>query len=237
MPAEEGAPALTGELLDRVRPILSDVDAAVLAHRAKDRPFGLGCRPALLLVDLYYAAVGRERVPLPQALDAWPLSCGLDGWAAVDATVPLVAAARAAGIPVIHVTGMGPDFTAPWARQARDRSAHDHEFIAEVAPRPGETIIRKPGPSAFNGTALPHLLQYHGVDTLLVCGETTSGCVHATVVDAATLRFRIGIVDECCFDRVRVMHDLSLLHLDQLYGDVIAAGSAIGYLRQVAGPE
>jgi len=68
------------------------------------------------------------------------------------------------------------------------------------------------------------------VDTVIVVGETTSGCVRATVLDAAAARFKIGVVEECCFDRTEASHAINLFDMHQKYADVISLSSAISYL-------
>lgn len=109
-----------------------------------------------------------------------------------------------------------------------------NEIVAEIAPQPGELVIQKTAPSGFQGTPLQFWLQYHGIDTLIVCGETTSGCVRATVVDGCTARFRMGIVAECCFDRTEASHWVNLFDMDQKYGDVITVDQAAAYFDTVA---
>jgi nicotinamidase-related amidase len=68
-------------------------------------------------------------------------------------------------------------------------------------------------------------------DTLIVCGETTSGCVRATVVDGATYRYRIGIVSDGCFDRTQASHWINLFDMHQKYGEVMDVDAAKGYVR------
>src|SRR5579884_4285829 len=92
--------------------------------------------------------------------------------------------------------------------------ADDLAIVAEIAPAPGDLVLAKPGPSAFFGTALlAHLIQ-RGIDTLLVAGCTTSGCVRATVVDAASYGFRVSVVEECVFDRFEISHHVALFDLN-----------------------
>ena len=203
--------------------------------------FGLGERPALLLVDDYYAAVGTERKPLLESIRTWPWSCGLEGWAALDRTVGLLAAARRAGIPVVYMRDM-PGFPSPWGAreprpglpeippELRDRA---NEIVAEVAPIEGELMLEKTAPSAFQGTPLSFHLTYLRVDTLIVCGETTSGCVRATVVDGATLRYRVAVVADCCFDRTEASHWINLFDMDLKYADVMDADAVEEYLAGI----
>lgn len=220
---------------------LTDADRAVLAATswAKSAPFGLGARPALLLVDLYYAALGHPRADILDAVAGWPSACGRRGWEAVDRTAPVLAAARDAGVPVVHFNQTPPEY-GRWNRKPSARLAprpgekDPNGIVEEVAPRDGEVLLPKIGPSGFHETPLDTVLRARGVDTLLVCGEATSGCVRATVVDACTRGYRVGVVGDCCFDRFEASHWVSLFDMDQKYADVVSADRAIGYLRGTA---
>jgi maleamate amidohydrolase len=220
---------------------LTDRDREVLLRsgREKTQPFGFGKKPALLLVDLYYAALGMERVDILEAVERWPMSCGREGWEAVDRVVTLLEKARGLDIPIIHI-GILKGFLSPWSRETRNvmtkltaaEEARAYDLIDEVKPREGELVINKTAPSAFQGTPLQFHLTALGIDTLIVCGESTSGCVRATVVDGATHRYKVGVVGEACFDRTEASHWINLFDMDQKYGDVIDVESAVDYLSR-----
>lgn len=224
-------------------PFLTEQDRAhVELHPAPRK--GMGSHPALLLVDLYRKAFGDEPQPLLEAVKTWPGSCGLAGWNALPHIQRLLTAARDAGVPVVHVAGSeavpgwrdatprGPRDDSP---EAADRRRRRYEIVDEVAPRSGEAVIRKSAPSAFWGTPLVGYLNGLGVDTLVVAGESTSGCVRATAVDGRSYRFRMIVVEECVFDRHEATHALNLFDMDQKYADVVGLEEAIGYLRAVTG--
>lgn len=221
-------------------PFLTELDKQHLAATwQKQHPFGFGQRPALLIVDDYYGALGDRPEPLLQAVRSWPMSCGEAGWRAIDRTAELLAVARRAGIPIIYTTNIA-DFPSPWALAARpsqltpEQRARQYEIVAAIAPQPGELVIHKAAPSGFFGTALaPHLIA-QGVDTVLVCGETTSGCVRASVVDGCSYRFRMGVVEECTFDRTEAAHAINLFDMDQKYADVVSLADAVAYLERAA---
>ena len=218
---------------------LTERDKQHIAMWGKKELDGFGRRPALLVVDMFYAALGHERKPILESIRYWPMSCGLDGWEAVDRTVGLIEAARANSVPVIYVRAL-PGFPNDWFRRSRglDRTPIEkrklaNEIVAELAPQPGELIIEKTSASAFAGTPLVYHLRAIGTDTLIVCGETTSGCVRAAVVDGVTLRYRIGIVGECCFDRTQSSHWINLFDMHQKYGDVIDVKTATTYFSSI----
>jgi nicotinamidase-related amidase len=224
---------------------LTERDRALLSATswAKQRPFGLGDNPAVVVVDLYYAALGLPRQDILDAVGKWPSACGDDGWAAVDRTVPLLRAARDAGAPVLYFHAT-PARYGRWNRKPGsaldpkstvDSNAVDpNGIVSEVEPWAGDIVLEKIGPSCFHGTPLDTILRAGGHNTLLVAGEATSGCVRATVVDACTRGYRVGVVGDCCFDRFEASHWLSLFDLDQKYADVLTAEAAIGHLRQTS---
>jgi maleamate amidohydrolase len=94
-------------------------------------------------------------------------------------------------------------------------------IVAELAPRPGELVVRKNVPSAFFGTTLAPWLTARGVQTLLVAGCVTSGCVRASVVDAMCWGFRPVVIEDCVGDRAIGPHEASLFDMRQKYADLI----------------
>jgi nicotinamidase-related amidase len=109
-----------------------------------------------------------------------------------------------------------------------------NEIVEEVAPQPGELVLKKAAASAFHGTPLLFHLIHEGFDTVIACGETTSGCVRASVVDGCTYRFHMGVVEECCFDRTQASHWMNLFDMNQKYADVVKKQQAIGYFETVS---
>jgi nicotinamidase-related amidase len=227
---------------------LTAQDKAHLAATEKDRRVGFGSRPAVLNIDLYRGVFGDEpNAPLLDGVKQWSGYCGPAGWAVVPHVQALLREARALGIPICHATGLRdedagiPGWSAalhagrsrkpPSDAAARDRLARRYDIIDEVAPLPGEVVVRKTAPSAFWGTPLMAELHRLGVDTLLVTGESTSGCVRATVVDAASYRFRVQVIEDCVFDRHEACHAMNLFDMNQKYADVISIGTALDYLR------
>ena len=106
-----------------------------------------------------------------------------------------------------------------------------NEIIDEVAPLPGELVIAKAAPSVFSGTPLLGQLTARGIDTILVGGESTSGCVRATVVDGCTYRFNMIVAEECVFDRTQASHAINLFDMNQKYADVLPVEDIIAYLQ------
>ena len=120
-----------------------------------------------------------------------------------------------------------------------DRFRRRYDIVDQVKPIPGETVFKKVSPSAFWGTPLIGHLNFLGVDTIIACGESTSGCVRASVVDGTTNRLRMVVAEECVFDRHEACHAMNLFDMNQKYADVISIDAAVEYLRgfKNAGPE
>ena len=227
-------------------PYLTPADKEHLSSAA-DKRVGFGSRPALLLVDLYRAVFGDKPEPLMQAIKTWPSSCGLAGWTALPHIQQLLAASRAAGIPIIHITMLADSGMLGWndaihhsAQKAQpkamdeaalDRKRRGADIVNEVAPIAGEVVLRKTAPSAFWGTPLAGHLTFHGIDTLIVAGESTSGCVRASVVEAVSHRYRVQVVAECVFDRHEATHAMNLFDMHQKYADVIKLEGALAALK------
>ncbi len=201
---------------------------------------GFGERPALIIIDDYYSTLGTEPEDILESVKKWPMSCGAEGWEAIYKTQELLKAARANKIPVVFATGYG-DFPSPWGGKKRsgeskltpEQQEIAYKIVDEIAPIEGELVIKKASASAFYGTPLIAHLVYNNIDTVIACGETTSGCVRASVVDGCTNRFQMGVVEECTFDRTQASHAINLFDMNQKYADVIGLGEAIAYFDTV----
>ena len=202
---------------------------------------GLGQRPALLVIDVQYRTVGDEPLPIRESIARqYRTSCGQAGWDAVGNIRRVLAAARAAGAPVIypHVAPKGKldagrtGEKIPSLMEVPDRG---YAFVAETAPLDGDLLIPKRHPSAFFGTALVSYLIDLGVDTVLLTGCTTSGCVRATACDAFAYNFRCGVLEDCVYDRSPTSHAVNLFDISSKYADVMPADAAIAYLEGLAG--
>jgi maleamate amidohydrolase len=186
------------------------------------RSRGMGDRPALLIVDMTRAF----------ADERFPLGCA-SGPACAAAIAPLLAAARETSMPVVFTGGMpslNPAERGLWKSSGRspDPELGDpHEIVPELAPAPDESVVRKRRPSAFFGTELASLLAFHGVDTVVLCGMVTSGCVRATAVDAFSHNLRVVVPEECVADRARVPHAVALFDIQMKYGDVVPAAEVL----------
>jgi maleamate amidohydrolase len=199
-------------------------DATRLIYATYDVPMGLRERPALLCVDNYNAVFGDRPEPVLQALERFPSTCGEAAWAAIEPTRRLMAAAREAGIPVIHTTRDDATHTAISAL----RSTKRRSWSADPA---WDLVIRKTRASAFYGTPLDAHLVQMGVDTLIVCGNSTSGCVRATVLEGHMHGYAVAVVEECVFDRHQLSHKVNLFDMNAKYADVMFLDDVVEYIR------
>jgi maleamate amidohydrolase len=192
---------------------------------------GFGDRPAVVVVDM---SVGFTD-------PASPLHCDLEP--VVDAIARLLAAARAAGFPVLYTTvaydDAGKEKAAVFidkvpALLALEAGSRFVEIDPRLAPRPGEPVVTKLHASAFFGTCADELLKEHGCDTVIVTGASTSGCVRATAVDALQHGYRVVVPREAVGDRNPAAHEANLYDIDAKYGDVVPLEQVLAQVEQFA---
>ena len=199
----------------------------------------VGRRPGLLIIDVQYRTVGTQRKPYWEAIEEYPTACGEDGWRAVDHIVPLLAAFRERGLPVLypHVAVKNVDTDsgrlAEKIPSIMGIDAAGYRFVEELAPAPGDLLLPKKHPSAFFGTPLVSHLIDLGVDTLFVTGCTTSGCVRSSVTDAFAYNFKIVVPEECVYDRSPTSHAVNLWDMNAKYADVMPMAEAIAKLPEM----
>ncbi len=207
------------------------------SHYARDT--FVGPSAALLAIDLYELAYQGGAHPVAEVSKRYPSSCGEHAWAAIPPTVRLFAAARAAGLPVFYTTSDTRPMSSPGAVQATRRRGVPtdpalYQIRAEFAPQPGDVVLTKMRASAFFGTPLIAHLTQLGVRTLILCGESTSGCVRASAVEAYSHGFHVVLAEECCFDRSPLSHKVNLFDMHHKYADVIAVDEVIAHLNKAA---
>jgi len=194
-----------------------------------DNRIGFGKKAALIVIDLLqgYTTEG-SALYAPGVIEC------------VKEMPEILAAARAKGMPVIHTNVR---YTPPnyfdggvWVRKApvlRDLVEGNPyaEFCEGVEPLEDEVLITKQYASAFFGTSLVATLNGLDVDTLMITGCTTSGCIRATAVDTVQYGFRPIVVRECCGDRHDGPHEANLFDINAKYGDVIPKSEAMEYIN------
>jgi nicotinamidase-related amidase len=189
-----------------------------------------GTRPALVVVDLSRGFTDPQH------------ATGSDLTAEVEGTARLAEAVRAAGLPVVFTTiAYAPNLRdgGAWLAKAPGLGIlREGTPLVEIDPRlplgPDDTLIVKKGASAFFGTNLAAVLAAQRVDTVILCGATTSGCIRASAVDSVQSGFPTLVVRDCVGDRARAPHEANLFDIQAKYADVIALDDALGYVASVA---
>ena len=194
------------------------------------RHLGLGQRPALVLVDLINGFTDPA------------CALGTDCRSVVEANAELLRAFRNLGLPVLFTTvvyrtpGQAQVFRSRIeALNLLEPESRWVQVDPALAPMAGETVLEKQWASAFFGTDLAARLAEAGVDSLVVTGLTTSGCVRATVVDGLQHDYRVVVPREAVGDRNPSAHRANLFDMDAKYADVLALGDVRALLAGIAG--
>lgn len=207
-------------------------DEDIYQKQGFGNPIGFGRAAALLIVDF---TVGFND---PDVFGGGNIA------EAIDKTADLLVIAREALLPIVFTRVVYADdgsdvgvfgMKAPGLR-ALTEAAPASQIIPELAPEPGEYIIRKTQPSAFFGTGLAGWLVGKGVDTLIVAGCTTSGCVRASVVDAMSYNFRTIVATDCVGDRALAPHEANLFDMGQKYADLMTSEEIVAHIGATRPP-
>jgi maleamate amidohydrolase len=196
-----------------------------------DGRLGFGKKPAVLVVDFI-----RAYTTSGSALFAPPV-CD-----AVMQTAELLDAARARGVLVVYTkvlynkNGLDGGIFVQKVPVLRTLVEGEPlaEIVPELAPHPNDVVLVKQYASAFFGTSLASLLTAQGVDTLILTGCSTSGCVRATAVDGMQHGFRVIVPRECVGDRRPEPHEANLFDIHSKYGDVVSKQEVLDYLARYA---
>lgn len=207
------------------------------AFDGSQRPLEAGTKPALIIIDMTMAFIDSQ----------YPTGWSETGYPAMDANAKLLKAAREAGIPVFFTKAYSDPLHKPslmergrWKTGKKPSVSMDlppGDVIPEpIAPIEGEIVIDKGSkPSGFFGTPLASYLTYHGIDTTIITGMTTSGCVRATALDAFQNNYYILLPHEACADRSQISHKVNLFDMHMKYADVVSVDQTVEYIQQVAG--
>jgi maleamate amidohydrolase len=206
---------------------VSDEDLAANYSRAYNTRVGFGARPALILIDFCqaYFAPGND------------LYADVDD--AMASALRVRSAARAAKVPVI-LTNVVYHPSAIDGGRFFEKAAPLKNFLKGspmgafgpgLVPFDDELVVSKQYPSAFFGTSLASTLTSLRIDSVLLTGLTTSGCVRATCIDAMSHGFRTAVVAEACGDRHAAPHEANLFDMNAKYADVVSEDEALTFLK------
>lgn len=202
------------------------------------KPTGLGKRPALLIIDVQYRTVGTEPRPYFEAVKEFATSCGWVGWDAVAKIADIAKVFRSRGWPVLYPY-VAPKESFDTGRLGQKVpallgvAAKGYEFVPDVAPQNNDILVPKKHPSAFFGTPLISYLIDLGVDSLVVTGCTTSGCVRASVVDGFACNFHIAVPEDAVYDRSATSHAVNLFDMASKYADVMPTADLVAVLEKI----
>ena len=205
--------------IERWRGLVPDEDLATYDKGAFGNAIGMGARAALLNIDTTWMFV-----------DPQYAMCGREDPALKAALVRITSTFRALGLPIYY--SRRDDRSHPTRRgiwNLKLGNSHEFQYTSdpradewppEYAPRKEDIIILKNKPTAFFETPLESFLRYDQIDTLVVAGVSTSGCVRAAVTDAFSHNFRVIVVEEACGDRSQAAHQANLFDMDMKFADV-----------------
>lgn len=230
---------MTDRIWDR---FLTDKDKRVYQLAGYGKHGGFGTRPALFIIDVQYNFTGdAPGEAQEEGLKKYRTHCGEAGWKAVSYIEHLLKIARAKNLPVFYtVSERRPDMIDSGVQVGKSHrgtektsteGTHATQTVAPLAPQPQDILIGKRKPSAFFGTIFMSHLNFLDVDTLILTGCTTSGCLRATTVDAYSFNFKVVIPEETAFDRFEASHAINLFDLNCKYADVIPTDEVAAYLE------
>lgn len=200
---------------------------AIYRKQNLGNPSGLGKRCGLVLVDFMEDFLDEARLGSQHIQQA------------ALATVPLLEAFRAAELPVAHTRVVFADdgsnhnvfcLKLPGIRELTE-TAPGSQITPALRPNAGELLVRKTVPSAFFATELAPWLLFQQVDTVVIAGCTTSGCIRASAIDAMQWNFRTVVIEDCVGDRAMEPHDANLFDIRQKYADLYRRDDFLPLLR------
>lgn len=207
--------------------LLTKEDQEVITKGGYGKSRGLGNHPIIVVVDMQYNYLG-ENKPILDQIGNWPSGGGENGWKALENSKKLLCFGRENNMPILYTRNVQQDlqFDSFSNRTDRDQSRYLNghrgtEIVDELKPREGELVLDKAYASAFYSTPLLSWLVNMRIDTLLIAGGSTSGCVRATAVDAVSRNFNVAVIEECVYDRISISHKAGLLDLWMKYCEVL----------------
>jgi len=220
--------------------LLSETDRKVIENAGYGKARGLGDSPLLTVIDCQNNYIGADE-PILDQQDRWPAGGGAVAWAAVRVAKTLLDEARGVDVPVLYTRNVQKRTVrfdsfagkSTWDKAATLDGTEGSQIVTEIAPHDDDLVLDKSYASAFFGTPLLTYLVGLGIDTLVIAGVSTSGCVRATAVDGVTRGFKVAVVADAVADRIVASHKVALLDMWMKYTDVIDSDTALTYLRSV----
>lgn len=217
--------------------VIPERDRAIYEQAGFSRQANWDGRPALVIVDALWAFIGHQPVDVLEAIKEYPTACGKAGWDGLARIAQALRFFREAALPVVYVCADGGSKSLYGAttRTRRGEAPADpsaYDIPEQIEPAPGEAIVMKTKASGFFRTSLDVLLWRNQVDTVLIAGSTTCGCVRATTVDAHSLGFETVLLQDAVWDRSQFSHVVSLFELSMKYAAVTTVDEAVAALSK-----
>lgn len=199
----------------------------------------IGERTALIVVDVTYGFCGSEGKTLEEAIAEFGPACGPVSWETMPRIAELIRMFRDLGRPVIFTRShpLDTQFAGKATKSKRVTNVTPpkfNDFPDSIMPQQGEWILEKTKASCFFQTPLASYLVQKHIDSVIVCGVSTSGCVRASVVDSFSNGFNTFVVDDCCFDRSNFAHCANLFDMNAKYATVLSLDELEG---KMLGPQ
>jgi nicotinamidase-related amidase len=220
--------------------LIPEADLATYRAGGFLRDLAFGERTALVVVDITLGFCGSPGLTLEQAIAEFPTACGPISWETMPRVGRLIRLFRDRGLPIVFTNNdIGANAYAGKATKGERATKPDprfNDFPTEVAPRDGEWVLSKTKASGFFQTPLAAHLVRQRIDTVVVCGVSTSGCVRATAVDAYSHGFTTYVIDDCCFDRSWFAHCANLFDLQAKYASVVSLAELATLMSSARAP-
>jgi maleamate amidohydrolase len=206
--------------------VVPEMERELYQRSGFGEPQAFGASPALIVVDVTLAFTGSKPQSMAEAIREYPTSCGAVAWEALPRIRRLIALFRQRGWPIVFTRNDCIDQTYAGSATKRVRtrpaSPSGQQFPPDIAPHESEWVLEKAKASCFFATPLTAYFQKQRVDTVVVCGVSTSGCVRASVVDACSYGYITYVIDDCCFDRSHFAHCANLFDMGAKYASVVS---------------
>jgi maleamate amidohydrolase len=206
--------------------ILPESERKVYKQSGHGGSLVFGSNPALIIIDITFAFTGTKPQPIEEAIREFPSACGDAAWETLPRIKRLLDIFREQKRPIVFTRSdiTGQQFGGKATKSIRPIQPDPKfsQFPELITPLESEWILEKTKASVFFATPLNSYLHREKVDTLVVCGVSTSGCVRASVVDAFSYGYTTFVVDDCCFDRSYFAHCANLFDMDAKYATVLS---------------
>ena len=214
--------------------IVPEEERRVYEQAGFNAPASIGENTALLVIDVTYGFTGRQGLSIADAIAEYATACGPVSWETMPRIRRLIDLFRDIGRPVIF-TRSAPNDTPFSGRAVKggrlgEKPQGANDIPPDIAPRDGEWVLEKTKASVFFQTPLASYFVRNRIDSVIVCGVATSGCVRASVVDCFSNGFSTFVVDDCCFDRSHFAHCANLFDMNAKYATVLSLNELEGAL-------